>query len=116
MGQWSANLIDDEVNDNRPVMERIKTFEDTVAVLGENHPLVIQYKEICDNFLYEIGDGVKDIVAYIKLRIIVAAHNEEWKPTFSDNECRFYPWFVFCAKEELDAIDEEEHSRVLGSS
>lgn len=106
-------LIDDEGDDNRPVMESIKTFEDAVAVLGENHPLVIQYKEIYDNYLENGGDGVKDIVAYIKLRIIVAALNEGWQPTFSDNECRFYPWFVFCSKDELDAMDEEERSSVL---
>ena len=100
----------------RPITERVKTFEDAMAVLGENHPLVIQYKEIYDNFLEEGGDGVKDIVAYIKLRIIVAALNEGWQPTFSDDEYRYYPWFVFYTKEELDAMDEEERSRVLGRS
>lgn len=100
----------------RPITERVKTFEDAVAVLGENHPLVIQYKEIYDNFLEEGGDGVKDIVAYIKLRIIVAALNEGWQPTFSDDEYRYYPWFVFYTKEALDAMDEEERSRVLGRS
>lgn len=100
----------------RPITERVKTFEDAMAVLGENHPLVIQYKEIYDNFLEEGGDGVKDIVAYIKLRIIVAVLNEGWQPTFSDDEYRYYPWFVFYTKEELDAMDEEERSRVLGRS
>ena len=100
----------------RPITERVKTFEDAMAVLGENHPLVIQYKEIYDNFLEEGGDGVKDIVAYIKLRIIVAALNEGWQPTFSDDEYRYYPWFVFYTKEELDAMDEEERGRVLGRS
>ena len=100
----------------RPITERVKTFEDAMEVLGENHPLVIQYKEIYDNFLEEGGDGVKDIVAYIKLRIIVAALNEGWQPTFSDDEYRYYPWFVFYTKEELDAMDEEERSRVLGRS
>ena len=100
----------------RPITERVKTFEDSMAVLGENHPLVIQSKEIYDTFLEEGGDGVKDIVAYIKLRIIVAALNEGWQPTFSDDEYRYYPWFVFYTKEELDAMDEEERSRVLGRS
>lgn len=100
----------------RPITERVKTFEDAMAVLGENNPLVIQYKEIYDNYLENGGDGVKDIVAYIKLRIIVAALNEGWQPTFSDDEYRYYPWFVFYTKEELDAMDEEELSRVLGRS
>lgn len=100
----------------RPITERVKTFEDAMSVLGENNPLVIQYKEIYDNYLENGGDGVKDIVAYIKLRIIVAALNEGWQPTFSDDEYRYYPWFVFYTKEELDAMDEEERSRVLGRS
>lgn len=106
----------DALDAMRPITERVKTFEDAMAVLGENHPLVIQYKEIYDNFLEEGGDEVKDIVAYIKLRIIVAALNEGWQPTFSDDEYRYYPWFVFYTKEELDAMDEEERSRVLGRS
>lgn len=100
----------------RPITERVKTFEDAMAVLGENHPLVIQYKEIYDNYLENGCDGVKDIVAYIKLRIIVAALNEGWQPTFSDDEYRYYPWFLFYTKEELDAMDEEERGRVLGRS
>lgn len=94
-------LIDEEVKDKRPVMERIKSFEDTMAVLGESHPLVIQYKEIYYNFLENGGDGVKDIVAYLKLRIIVAALNEGWEPQFTEEEGRWYPWLTLCTEEEL---------------
>lgn len=99
-----------------PVTERIKTFEDAVAELGATHPLVIQYKEIFDNFLYEGGQGVSDIVAYLKLRIIVAAINEGWEPQFTTDEYRYYPWFEFFTKEEIDEMDEEQKSRVLGRS
>ena len=99
-----------------PVTERIKTFEDAVAELGATHPLVIQYKEIFDNFLYEGGQGVSDIVAYLKLRIIVAAINEGWEPQFTTDECRYYPWFVLYTQEEIDEMDEEQKSRVLGRS
>ncbi len=94
-------LIDEEVKDKRPVMERIKSFEDAMAVLEESHPLVIQYKEIYDNFLENGGDGVKDIVAYLKLRIIASALNEGWEPQFTEDEYRFYPWFTLCTEEEL---------------
>ena len=99
-----------------PVTERIKTFEDAVAELGATHPLVIQYKEIFDNFLYEGGQGVSDIVAYLKLRIIVAAINEGWEPQFTTDEYRYYPWFVLYTQEEIDEMDEEQKSRVLGRS
>ena len=99
-----------------PVTERIKTFEDAVAELGATHPLVIQYKEIFDNFLYEGGQGVSDIVAYLKLRIIVAALNEGWEPKFTTDEYRHYPWFVFHTQEEIDEMGEKKKSRVLGRS
>lgn len=102
----------------RPITERVKTFEDAIAVLGENHPLVHQYAAVYDTLNDNdvcVGD-FKDTIAYMKLRIIVAALNEGWQPTFSDDEYRYYPWFVFYTKEELDAMDEEERSRVLGRS
>ncbi len=31
-----------ETEDNRPITERVKTFEDAVAILGKNHPFVTQ--------------------------------------------------------------------------
>ena len=107
-------LIDEEVKDKRPVMERIKSFEDAMAVLGESHPLVIQYKENYDNFLENGGDGVKDIVAYLKLRIIVAALNEGWEPQFTEDEDRWYPWFVLYSADELaEKSDEWKAARVI---
>lgn len=101
-----------------PITERVKTFEDACKELGDNNPLVIQFKEIYDNYLCEGGDGVKDIVAVLKLRIIVAALNEGWRPKFTEDEYRYFPWFVFYTQEELDGMDEEDKKgiRVLGRS
>lgn len=101
-----------------PITERVKTFEDACKVLGDSHPFVIQYKEIYDNFLYNGGDGVKDIVAILKIRIIAAALNEGWEPQFTDDEYRYYPWFFFYTQKELDEMDEEDKKdiRVLGRS
>ena len=99
-----------------PVTERIKTFEDAVTELGATHPLVIQYKEIFDNFLYEGGQGVSDIVAYLRLRIINAALNEGWEPEFRTDEFRWYPWFLLYTQKEIDRMDDEERGRVLGRS
>lgn len=101
-----------------PITERVKTFEDACKVLGDSHPLVIQYNEIFDDYLDEGGDGIKDIIAYLKLRIIVAALNEGWKPQYTEDEYRYYPWFVFYTQKELDEMDEEDKRdiRVLGRS
>ena len=56
--------------DNRPVTERIKTFEDACQELGEEHPFVVAYRAIED-----IDECSGDIEAYLNLRIIVAAMN-----------------------------------------
>lgn len=102
----------DALDDMRPITERVKTFEDAREALGDEHPLVKEYWGVVNVDL----DITQDLIAYLKLRIIVAALNEGWQPTFSDDEYRYYPWFVFYTKDELDAMDEEERGRVLGRS
>lgn len=99
----------------RPITERVKTFEDACNELGEENVLVQAYRTEEFNTSGNQKD-VSDFVAYLKLRIIVAALNEGWQPTFSDDEYLYYPWFVFYTKEKLDAVGEEERSRVLGRS
>lgn len=105
----ALTLVDDTPKD---IKERIKTFEDACKELGDNHPFVLQYNTLRDSG----GNGidVADIAAYIKLRIIVAALNEGWKPTFDSDECRYYSWFYICTKEEYEELvkDEEQLCRV----
>ena len=85
----------DEV-DNRPVTERIKTFEDAVKATGMTLPFD-------DNQLSYLP---KDVVAYMKLRIIAAALNELHEatldefPEFTTDEYRWYPWFYLKMDEE----------------
>lgn len=74
--------------DNRPVTERIKTFEDACNALGDENQFV---KEYWNNA--EIGTISSDILAYLRLRIITAALNEGWEPQFIEGEKRYYPWF-----------------------
>lgn len=83
--------IDKAKSDDLPVTERVKTFEDAVRELGENHPFV----NIYDTVVNEYPGAGKDIVAYLKLRIIAAALNEGWKPKFGPGECRWAPYFIF---------------------
>lgn len=97
----------DEV-DNRPVTERIKTFEDAVKATGMTLPFD-------DNQLSYLP---KDVVAYMKLRVIAAALNELHEttldefPKFTTDEYRWYPWFYLYTQEEIDKMDEEKKKKL----
>ena len=103
-------LFGEETFKPKDVTERIKTFEDAVEALGETHPFVIQYNDIFDNFLDGAAESNScDIVAYLKLRIIVAALNEGWEPQYTKNECRWLPWFwLYKSREEWENDMEED--------
>ena len=95
---------------NVPVTERIKTFEDACRELGEDNDLVKQYNEIYSTFHYYVAreeNPSKDIIAYLKLRIIAAALNEGWAPMFTQDECRYSPYFRLYTQEEYDCMCEE---------
>ena len=93
-------------NDKIPIWERIKTVEDAIAITGMTLP---------DN----IDELPLDVQAMLKLRIICAAYNElkadqlDQFPKFTPDEYRYYPWFYIYTKEEIDAMTEEERSRVV---
>jgi hypothetical protein len=99
------------------VMERVKTLQDAINELGDEHPLVRQFVCVC-NFAFTFNNsGMKldaDIIAYLKLRIITAALNEGWEPKFTKDECRYYPYFYFLTKEEYDKLDDDDKRRVVG--
>lgn len=93
--------------DEKPknVMERIKTFEDACNELGIDYNEWMQDKK-------ELGLEA-DVIAYLKLRIIEAALNEGWKPQFTTDEYRYFPWFFLYTQSEIDEMSEEEKSRVV---
>ena len=103
-----TTLVLTDEKDNRPVTERIKTFEDAVMATGMTLPFD-------DNQLSYLP---KDIVAYMKLRVIAAALNELHEttldefPKFTTDEYRWYPWFYFCTQEEIDKMDEEKKEKL----
>ena len=108
-------LFGKEQKDNRPVTERIKTFEDAVRELGNDHPLVKQWSEC--NVAYDGEEKTGDFLAYLKLRIIVAALNEGWEPQFVKGERRWAPWFNLYTNEELETMTDVDKSticRVVG--
>lgn len=95
----------------KDITERIKTFEDACQELGEEHPFVQAYSELLntatrEDFLKE--NFGKDMVAYLKLRIICAALNEGWEPQFTEDEWRYYPWFWLYTQDEINGMDESE--------
>ena len=94
------------------IMDRIKTFKDACNELGSDHPLVLAYQNtnLRDK---EVADDNKDIIAYLKLRIIVAALNEGWEPQFVPGEYRWAPYFILYTKDEIDKMDEETRARVV---
>lgn len=104
-------LVDEQKVGNRPVTERIKTFDDACNALGDEHPLVTQYRLI--NGAYKNDPMTEDFIAYFKLRIIVAALNEGWEPKFEKCEYRYYPWFYLYTKEEYDELDDEQKGRCV---
>lgn len=104
---WSAA----KPQDNRPVTERIKTFEDALAELdlraNGQHPLVTEFEGLqgyfCDN-----NSMSADVLAYLKLRIVCAALNEGWEPQHTEDEVRWYPWHWLYTMDERDDMGEEE--------
>lgn len=103
-------LVDEPKVDNRPVTERIKTFEDACNALGQKHPFVRTYSSV--SLSADISEN-GDLIAYLKLRIIVAALNEGWEPQFVKGEYRYYPWFWLYTQEEYDKKDEEDKGRCV---
>ena len=88
------------------IKERVKTFEDACAALG-NHALVNQYRRIAEEQKPPMDGTATDLIAYLKLRIITAALNEGWEPQFTEDEDRWYPWFVLWTEDELAGKSEE---------
>lgn len=103
---------EEQKKDERPITERVKTFEDACKELGEDHKLVQQFKAIQEAIAED-----KEATAYFKLGIITAALNEGWEPDFTnDDEYRYYPYLCIWTKEELEDKDEawkEEHNLQL---
>lgn len=99
----------EEALKSQDIKERIKTFEDAVNAIGEDHPLVAQYKTI--NSAFKEADNNLHLFAYTRLAIIAEALNEGWRPEYTENEYRYYPWFGLYTQEEYDDMDDEDKER-----
>lgn len=83
-----------------PVTERIRTIKDALVELGTP-------EEEIDGFFDKYESLGKDVVAYLKLRVIAEALNEGWMPQFTEDEYRWYPWFTLWTEEELKEKSEQ---------
>lgn len=95
-------LVDEKPQD---ITERIKTLEDAIKALGDEHPLVSQCYRAIAAFKYDPMS--ENLIAYTKLRVICAALNEGWEPTLDGEAYRYYVWFYIYTKEEYEKLDEE---------
>lgn len=103
--------LGDKFSEALPVVERVKTYEDAVNELGEKHP----YVEVASSSSWRFpGEINKDIVAYLKARVVVAALNEGWQPEYVPGECRWYPWYELISKEDYEAMSEDEKQERRG--
>lgn len=109
--------LGDEFSKTIPVTSRVQTFDDAVRELGEDHPAVKAWRSI--KYGYAISDTdpeTADIMAYATMRVINEALNEGWKPQFTEGERRWYAWYNFLTKEDVEEMsdEEKEERRVVG--
>ena len=97
--------IKDNTNYNFSEIKRIKTFDDALNKLGNKHPFVKEYKAIKD-FVTE-----DDLMAYLKLRIITAALNGNWKPSLKRRQLHYYLWITIYTKEQYNELPEDKKER-----
>ena len=109
--------LGDEFSETIPVTSRVQTFDDAVRELGDDHPAVKAWRSL--KYGYAVSDTdpeTADIMAYATLRVITEALNEGWKPQFTEGERRWYAWYDFLTKEEVEEMSDEEKKerRVVG--
>lgn len=86
--------------DNLPITERVKSYSDACKVLG--------IKERC-------FEGMeKDEIAYIKLKTIAQALNEDADfPRFSKDECLWFPVYNMYTQKDIVKMNEKQKSKLL---
>ena len=115
MAKWVNGVL--TLVDEKPqnVMERIKTFADAVAELSNR---AMRGDKDAGKLLdeWKISSQVcsKDLLAYLKLRIITYALNEGWEPQYTKGELRWYFWYDIITKEQYYKLSAEEKIRVVG--
>lgn len=109
------HLLGKEIFIPKDDKERIKTFDDArnelsrMAEGGDETAAII----LADYESNACNIKNPQTLAYMKLTIIVNALNEGWVPQFTKDEVRFFPFYWLCTKDEVDAMDDDQRSRLL---
>lgn len=98
------DIFGEDTFNPKDIRDRVKTFEDACTVLGIDPD---EWKK--KHLFFD-----KDVLAYLKLRIITQALNEGWYPKFTEDEQRYYPWFYILTQEEYDNLSSEDKRRCVG--
>ena len=102
------NMFGKDMFQSKDIRDRINTFGDACYELGDKHEFVRAY-----NNLIVSNCMSKDIISYAKLKIIVDALNEGWKPTFDDGEHRYYPMIYIYTKEDYEELSENKKKELI---
>ncbi|MBR4593395.1 MAG: hypothetical protein IKO33_02295 [Bacteroidaceae bacterium] len=91
------------------ITERIKTFDDALAALPAEHPMVRNWTAM---------RGLEDkfspnLAAYAKLCIIVAALNEDWELHWGSDQAYYYPWFYIYSKAEVETMMQDRKDKLV---
>jgi len=78
----------------KDITERVRTFEDAIAVLGTENRAVTDYYAL----LGKHCSG--SVLAMLRLRIIAEALNEGWTPVFDGSQKRYIPDFYIFSDDE----------------
>lgn len=97
-------LVDDN---SRDITERIKTFDDACEYLGSQHLFVREYMH-----MKSMQKASENIKMYLKLRIIVTALNENWRPKYTKDEVRYSLRFTKYEDDEIDNLSEEDKGKI----
>lgn len=110
------HLFGKDIFQPKDIRERVKTFADAVEILGRDNQSVIDF-HVVSNYILNSAiankDCSRDILAYPKLRVIVDALNEGWKPTFNDDEYIYYPALYRYTKNEYDELNENQKKELI---
>lgn len=98
--------VEEARKDDRPVTERIKTFDDALDELETKANAGDCKAALLVGDRDSLTSDSPDIIAYYKLRIIAAVLNEGWEPQFTTDEYRWFPWFRLYTKEEIDKMND----------
>lgn len=91
------------------ITKRIKTFDDALAALPAEHPMVRNWTAM---------RGLEDkfspnLAAYAKLCIIAAALNEDWELHWGSDQVYYYPWFYIYSKVEVETMMQDRKDELV---